>query len=41
MTGKRDSKLTAIKMLVMDVDGVFTDGSITISEDGTESGSWS
>ncbi len=37
MAGKQDSKLAAIKMLVMDVDGVFTDGSIIISEDGTES----
>ncbi len=41
MAGKQDSKLAAIKMLVMDVDGVFTDGSIIISEDGTESKSFS
>jgi 3-deoxy-D-manno-octulosonate 8-phosphate phosphatase (KDO 8-P phosphatase) len=41
MAGKQYPKLAAIKMLVMDVDGVLTDGSITISEDGTESRSFS
>jgi len=37
MAGKQQSKLAAIKMLVMDVDGVFTDGTIIINDDGTES----
>lgn len=31
------SKLLAIKWILMDVDGVLTDGSITYSSDGTES----
>ncbi len=37
MAGKQESNLAAIKMLVMDVDGVFTDGTIIIGDDGTES----
>ena len=34
MAAKRKPDLAAIKMLVMDVDGVFTDGMITISDEG-------
>jgi 3-deoxy-D-manno-octulosonate 8-phosphate phosphatase (KDO 8-P phosphatase) len=37
MVGQRKEKLAEIKMLVMDVDGVFTDGTIIIGEDGIES----
>lgn len=37
MAAKRKPDLAAIKMLVMDVDGVFTDGTITISDEGTQS----
>jgi len=37
MAAKRKPDLAAIKMLVMDVDGVFTDGTITISDEGTHS----
>ncbi|MHC5061261.1 MAG: KdsC family phosphatase [Planctomycetota bacterium] len=37
MAGKQKSELAAIEMLVMDVDGVFTDGTIIIGDDGTES----
>jgi 3-deoxy-D-manno-octulosonate 8-phosphate phosphatase (KDO 8-P phosphatase) len=34
MAAKRKADLAAIKMLVMDVDGVFTDGSVIISDEG-------
>ena len=37
MPDKQKVKLAQIKMLVMDVDGVFTDGTVTINADGTES----
>jgi 3-deoxy-D-manno-octulosonate 8-phosphate phosphatase (KDO 8-P phosphatase) len=37
MAAKRKPNLAAIKMLVMDVDGVFTDGTMIISDNGTES----
>ena len=37
MAAKRKPDLAAIKMLVMDVDGVFTDGMIIISDEGTQS----
>ena len=37
MTKKQNQKLAQIHMLVMDVDGVLTDGTIIINADGTES----
>ena len=37
MTDKPKPNLPDIKLLVLDVDGVLTDGSIIINEDGTES----
>lgn len=37
MTGKEKTDLNKIKMLVLDVDGVLTDGTILINQDGTES----
>jgi len=37
MADKQKPDMAAIKMLVMDVDGVFTDGTITISDEGTHS----
>lgn len=40
MTKKQKNNLTNIKLLVMDVDGVLTDGTVIISGDGTESKSF-
>ena len=37
MTDKSKANLPDIKLLVLDVDGVLTDGSLIINEDGTES----
>ena len=37
MTKKQNQKLAQIHMLVMDVDGVLTDGTIMMNADGTES----
>ena len=37
MANKRQINLSEIKMLVMDVDGVLTDGGIIINGDGSES----
>ena len=37
MSDKQKTDLAEIKMLVIDVDGVLTDGSIIIDADGTES----
>jgi len=37
MPDKRKVEPAQIKMLVMDVDGVFTDGTVIINADGTES----
>lgn len=37
MTEHKNPDLAAIKLLVMDVDGVLTDGTITIYADGSES----
>ena len=36
MAGKLASKLKKIKLFVLDVDGVMTDGSIILGSDGTE-----
>jgi 3-deoxy-D-manno-octulosonate 8-phosphate phosphatase (KDO 8-P phosphatase) len=36
MTKKPKTNLVDIKMLVMDVDGVLTDGTVIINEDGSE-----
>ena len=36
MTDTLKAKLENIRLLVMDVDGVLTDGTIIVSEDGTE-----
>jgi len=37
MRADEQANLAAIKLLVMDVDGVLTDGTISISSDGSES----
>ena len=37
MTNKPKANLAEIKLLVMDVDGILTDGSIVINGDGSES----
>ena len=37
MRKKRKANLAAIKLLVLDVDGVLTDGTLTINSDGSES----
>ncbi len=37
---KKDSNLEKIKLLVLDVDGVLTDGTLTINADGSESQSF-
>ena len=37
MDGDRASKLAAIRLLILDVDGVLTDGGIIVHSDGTES----
>jgi 3-deoxy-D-manno-octulosonate 8-phosphate phosphatase (KDO 8-P phosphatase) len=37
MTEKRKANLGDIKILVLDVDGVLTDGTLTINSDGSES----
>ncbi len=37
MANKQEIDLAKIKMLIMDVDGVLTDGTIIINADGTES----
>ncbi len=37
MASKRKPDFAAIKMLVMDVDGVFTDGTVIISDEGVQS----
>ena len=37
MSDKRKIDLSKIKMLVVDVDGVLTDGNVIINSDGTES----
>jgi len=36
MTDEKDVNLAEIKLLVMDVDGVLTDGTIIINDDGSE-----
>ena len=40
MTDKPKAKLADIKLLVLDVDGVLTDGTLTINGDGSESKSF-
>ncbi len=40
MTKKQKTNLADIKLLVMDVDGVLTDGTVIISGDGTEAKSF-
>jgi len=40
MTEKRKAKLGDIKILVLDVDGVLTDGTLIINSDGSESKSF-
>ncbi len=37
MTAVKKTDLSAIKMLALDVDGVLTDGSLVLHDDGTES----
>ncbi len=37
MNDTPEAKLLSIKMLIMDVDGVLTDGSMIFNDDGTES----
>jgi len=37
MTAGKKADFSAIKMLVLDVDGVLTDGSLVLHDDGTES----
>ena len=37
MTGKQKANLADIQLLVLDVDGVLTDGTLIINEDGGES----
>ncbi|MCD4830897.1 MAG: HAD hydrolase family protein [Anaerohalosphaeraceae bacterium] len=37
MTDRKKPDLAAIKLLAMDVDGVLTDGSVIIGDDGSES----
>jgi 3-deoxy-D-manno-octulosonate 8-phosphate phosphatase (KDO 8-P phosphatase) len=37
MTAAKKADLTTIKMLVLDVDGVLTEGSLVLHDDGTES----
>jgi 3-deoxy-D-manno-octulosonate 8-phosphate phosphatase (KDO 8-P phosphatase) len=37
MTARKTKDLSAIKLLALDVDGVLTDGSLILHDDGTES----
>lgn len=37
MVSSEKEKLSKLKMIIFDLDGVFTDGSIIINEDGSES----